>query len=151
MKRYSTFETLAKSEEQYLKLVVEKISRLNPNIVVVSKSISGMAIDFLMQKNITCVRNVKPVLLRRLARFTGAKILMNHSMENSRDCLGTCENFYVNTYRTSSGKSSLMFFDGTPAKLGGTLLLKHTEEDEETLRKIKKVFKVKNIYNILTF
>ena len=146
MKRWTTFEVLEKGEEQFLKLVVEKIGKLNPDILIVSKSISGIALKFLLNKGITCVRKVKLSNLKRIARFTGAKILSNLNIENSRECLGTCSNFYVNTYRSYKGISSLMFFDGTSPKLGGTLLLKYIDDEIEEIKKLKKIFKVKNIF-----
>ena len=72
MKRWVALETL-NGEEDYFRILVGKIMRLKPTLIVVSKSICRTALQFFIQRGVTCVRNVKKSTLFRIARFTGKK------------------------------------------------------------------------------
>ena len=141
VQKFVTFENLVSSEEQYLKNVVERIASLKPNLLIVSKSISRTALQLLLEKGITCVRNVKTSLLYRTARFVGAKVIKLNNFSNAQLALGTCPSFYVSQFKSLSGKKvSFVFFDGTFPQLGGTLLLRG--DSLNNLLKVKQILQV---------
>ncbi|XP_043699937.1 putative 1-phosphatidylinositol-3-phosphate 5-kinase FAB1C [Telopea speciosissima] len=141
----ASFDTLLQQEIDHLKMVVSKIETHHPNVLLVEKSVSSYAQEYLLEKEISLVLNVKRPLLERIARCTGALIVP--SIDNlPKARLGHCENFRlerVSEECTSSSqpnkKSSktLMFFEGCPRRLGCTVLLRGTCREE--LKKVKHV------------
>ncbi|KAF3780932.1 1-phosphatidylinositol-3-phosphate 5-kinase [Nymphaea thermarum] len=141
----SSFDTLLQQEMDHLKMAVAKIDSHQPDILLVEKSVSRFAQDYLLAKDISLVLNVKRPLLERIARCTGAQIVP--SIDNlSQQKLGTCESFHVDKFIEEHGSAgqagkkllkTLMFFEGCPKPLGCTILLKGANGDE--LKKVKHV------------
>lgn len=141
----SSFDTLLQQEMDYLKMAVAKIDAHHPNIVLVEKSVSRFAQEYLLEKNISLVLNIKKPLLERIARCTGAQIVPSIDHLKSPK-LGYCESFHVERYFEEHGSANqggkkltktLMFFEGCPKPLGCTILLKGASGDE--LKKVKHV------------
>ncbi|KAJ9708381.1 hypothetical protein PVL29_000432 [Vitis rotundifolia] len=126
-------------------MIVSKIEAHRTNVLLVEKSVSSYAQDYLLEKDISLVLNVKRPLLERIARCTGA--LITPSVDDiSMTRLGHCELFRVErvseeleTANQSNKKPSktLMFFEGCPRRLGCTVLLKGACREE--LKKVKHV------------
>ncbi|KAJ4973349.1 hypothetical protein NE237_006523 [Protea cynaroides] len=141
----ASFDTLLQQKIDHLKMVVSKIEAHRPNVLLVEKSVSSYAQEYLLAKEISLVLNVKRPLLERIARCTGALIVS--SIDNlPKAQLGHCENFHLesvseewNASNQPNNKSSktLMFFEGCPRPLGCTVLLKGT--CREQLKKVKHV------------
>lgn len=111
-------------------MVVSKIEAHRPNVLLVEKSVSSYAQEYLLEKEISLVLNVKRHLLERIARCTGAHIVP--STDNlSAARLGHCEVFRLervledcsaaNQPNKKSAKT-LMFFEGCPRRLGCTVM-----------------------------
>ncbi|PSR91085.1 1-phosphatidylinositol-3-phosphate 5-kinase [Actinidia chinensis var. chinensis] len=141
----SSFNTLLQQEIDHLKMIVSKIEAHRPNLLLVEKSVSSYAQEYLLEKDISLVLNIKRPLLERIARCTGA--LITPSIDNiSTTRLGHCELFRLgrvseelekaNHFNKKSSKT-LMFFEGCPKRLGCTVLLKGSCLEE--LKKIKHV------------
>uniref|UniRef100_A0A3N7FK44 1-phosphatidylinositol-3-phosphate 5-kinase n=2 Tax=Populus trichocarpa TaxID=3694 RepID=A0A3N7FK44_POPTR len=141
----ASFNTLVQQENDHLKLIMSKIEALRPNVLLVEKSVSPYAQEYLLGKEISLVLNVKKPLLERIARCTGAQI--SPSFENiSTTRLGHCELFRVervseehetsNQFNKKPSKT-LMSFEGCPRRLGCTVLLRGT--CREKLKKVKHV------------
>ncbi|CAK7326721.1 unnamed protein product [Dovyalis caffra] len=141
----ASFNTLVQQENDHLKRIMSKIEALRPNVLLVEKSVSPYAQEYLLGKEISLVLNVKRPLLERIARCTGAHI--SPSFENiSTTRLGHCELFRVekvseehetsNQFNKKPSKT-LMFFEGCPRRLGCTVLLRGICREE--LRKVKHV------------
>ncbi|XP_043694899.1 putative 1-phosphatidylinositol-3-phosphate 5-kinase FAB1C isoform X2 [Telopea speciosissima] len=141
----ASLDTLLQQEIEHLKMVVSKIEVHRPNVLLVEKSVSSYAQEYLLAKEISLVLNVKKPLLERIARCTGALIVP--SIDNlPKARLGHCEKFRLErvseecTASSQSNKKSsktLMFFEGCPRRLGCTVLLKGTCREE--LKKVKHV------------
>lgn len=111
-------------------MIVSKIEAHRTNVLLVEKSVSSYAQEYLLEKDISLVLNVKRPLLERIARCTGA--LITPSVDDiSMTRLGHCELFRVErvseeleTANQSNKKPSktLMFFEGCPRRLGCTVL-----------------------------
>ncbi|KAH7655330.1 1-phosphatidylinositol-3-phosphate 5-kinase protein [Dioscorea alata] len=141
----SSFDTLLQQEMDHLKMAVAKIESHHPNVLLVEKSVSRFAQDYLLDRNISLVLNIKRPLLERIARCTGAQIIpsIDHL---STPKLGHCDYFHVEKFVEEHGSAgqkgkkllkTLMFFEGCPKPLGCTILLKGSNGDE--LKKVKHV------------
>lgn len=73
--RILTLETLLEQENRYLQILVTKITKMKPDILIVGRSVSRKAQELLMETNIVLLQHVKPSLMERIARQTGATIL----------------------------------------------------------------------------
>ncbi|KAL2940538.1 1-phosphatidylinositol-3-phosphate 5-kinase FAB1B [Bienertia sinuspersici] len=124
----SSFDTLLQQEMDHLMMTVAKISAHNPNILLVEKSVSRFAQEYLLKKNISLALNIKRPLLERIARCTGAQIVPSVDHLKSQN-LGYCDSFRVEKYFEEHGSAgqggkkltkTLMFFEGCPKPLGCT-------------------------------
>ncbi|OVA08293.1 FYVE zinc finger [Macleaya cordata] len=141
----SSFDTLLQQETDHLKMAVAKIDAHHPNVLLVEKSVSRFAQEYLFAKDISLVLNIKKPLLERIARCTGAQIVPSIDHLSSQK-LGYCETFHVEKFLEAHGSAgqggkklvkTLMFFEGCPKPLGCTILLKGANGDE--LKKVKHV------------
>ncbi|KAG6599898.1 putative 1-phosphatidylinositol-3-phosphate 5-kinase FAB1C, partial [Cucurbita argyrosperma subsp. sororia] len=140
----ASFNTLLHQENDHLKTIISRIESLRPNVLLVEKSVSSRAQEYLLAKEISLVLNVKRPLLERIARCTGASLTpsIDH-MSISR--LGHCELFrlervteeYGTVNQNKKMSKTLMFFEGCPKRLGCTVLLKGMCREE--LKKVKHV------------
>ena len=112
-----------------LKLIVSKIEAHRPNVLLVEKSVSSYAQQYLLEKEVSLVLNVKKPVLERIAKSTGALITPSvDSISGAR--LGHCELFRLekvseelettNQFNKRLSKT-LMFFEGCPRRLGCTV------------------------------
>ncbi|OVA05249.1 FYVE zinc finger [Macleaya cordata] len=141
----SSIDTLLQQEMDHLKMAVAKIDAHHPNVLLVEKTVSRFAQDYLHAKDIALVLNIKRPLLERIARCTGAQIVPSIDNLSSR-ILGYCDTFHVEKFLEEHGSAgqggkklvkTLMFFEGCPKPLGCTILLKGANGDE--LKKVKHV------------
>ncbi|KAF2304224.1 hypothetical protein GH714_028660 [Hevea brasiliensis] len=141
----SSVDTLLQQEMDHLKMAVAKIDAHHPNVLLVEKSVSRYAQEYLLAKDISLVLNIKRPLLERIARCTGAHIVPSIDHLNSQK-LGYCDLFHVEKFLEEHGSAgqggkkltkTLMFFEGCPKPLGCTILLKGAHGDD--LKKVKHV------------
>ena len=90
--RFSQFDSLIEQEEKVLKLLVEKIVSLKPDLVMVEKTVSSLVMMYLINENITVITNVNPITLARIARYTGTFILQSTSELTSNIVPSTASN-----------------------------------------------------------
>lgn len=129
------FEVLKLQERDFLRILVDRIAALGPDIVVTSDTISSIALDFLCQAGITCVTRVKVKLLERLARFTGASVVTN-IFDIPSAVVGQGSGLvHVETFPS---KQTILVFDKCDSKLGGTILLRGIQHANE-LHRLKRV------------
>ncbi|KZV43468.1 hypothetical protein F511_09911 [Dorcoceras hygrometricum] len=141
----SSFDTLLQQEMDHLKMAVAKIDAHHPDVLLVEKSVSRHAQEYLLAKDISLVLNIKRPLLERIARCTGGQIVP--SIDNlSSQKLGYCDMFHVERLLEEHGTAgqngkklvkTLMYFEGCPKPLGCTILLRGANGDE--LKKVKHV------------
>ena len=110
-------------------MAVAKIHAHQPNILLVEKSVSRFAQDYLLEKDISLVLNIKRPLLERIARCTGAQIIPSIDHLSSQK-LGYCEKFHVERLLEDLGSAgqggkklvkTLMYFEDCPKSLGCTV------------------------------
>ncbi|CAN0318275.1 unnamed protein product, partial [Ectocarpus sp. 12 AP-2014] len=116
-------DTLVEAEKRYIEILVNKIVALRPHLLLVSKTVSGLAQDLLRQHGVTLVQNVKPNMMNRIARVVGAKILpsVDHITRIAaaaaagkdalatvaREEMGSCGRFRVVTFASPSLEQSM--------------------------------------------
>ncbi|PKU87387.1 1-phosphatidylinositol-3-phosphate 5-kinase FAB1B isoform X1 [Dendrobium catenatum] len=145
MNYLSSFDTLLQQEMDHLKMAIARIDSNNPHLLLVEKSVSRFAQDFLLAKDISLVLNIKRPLLERISRCTGAQIVPSIDHVSSPR-LGRCDLFHVEKFFEEHGSAgqegkkvvkTLMFFEECPRPLGCTILLKGANGDE--LKRVKHV------------
>ncbi|GAB4841913.1 1-phosphatidylinositol-3-phosphate 5-kinase fab1b [Ancistrocladus abbreviatus] len=141
----SSFDTLLQQEMDHLKMAVAKIEAHHPNILLVEKSVSRFAQEYILTKDISLVLNIKRPLLERIARCTGAQIVPSVDHVSAQK-VGHCDSFHVEKLLEEHGSAgqggkkltkTLMYFGGCPKPLGCTILLRGANGDE--LKKVKHV------------
>ncbi|KAJ8535790.1 hypothetical protein K7X08_034191 [Anisodus acutangulus] len=141
----SSFATLLQQEMDHLKMAVAKIDAHSPDVLLVEKSVSRYAQEYLLEKDISLVLNIKKPVLERIARCTGGQIVPSIDHLSSQT-VGYCDMFHVEKFLEEHGTAgesgkklvkTLMYFEGCPKPLGCTILLRGANGDE--LKKVKRV------------
>ena len=110
-------------------MAVAKIDAHFPDVLLVEKSVSRFAQEYLLAKDISLVLNIKRPLLERIARCTGAQIVPSIDHLSSPK-LGYCDLFHVERFLEEHGTArqggkklvkTLMYFEGCPKPLGCTV------------------------------
>ncbi|KAK3088070.1 hypothetical protein FSP39_014286 [Pinctada imbricata] len=141
--KFSSLEPQILQEEEFLQKNVAKISSLKPkpDIVVVEKSVSRLAQNYLLKAGITLIYNVKMVTMEKLERFTQASIVSSiDGLVSGPITLGFCHNFKVCNFQLPSGETKTMLcFDGCATHLGCTVTLRGGTLSE--LKRLKSIMK----------
>ena len=158
--KFSSLETLIEQEEKYIEILVEKISSLKPDVLIVGKSISGKAQELLFNQNMVALQNVKARQLERISRMLDATILptTDHIFQQKSDeCIGSCQKFSIKSIQNDPERikrsenyagilgdraykgSSYIFLGGCPPILGCSVILRG--ECRAILSQIKRILK----------
>jgi chaperonin GroEL (HSP60 family) len=109
------FDVLQLQEAQFLRILVDRIAVLGPDVLVTSHTVAGLALEYLLQANITVVTRVPHKTLHRLARFVDAPIVSRLAdIPSARLGYGCGWLHFSDPY---------LLFDHCPVQLGGTILL----------------------------
>ena len=73
--RIASLDTLLEQEERYMEILITKIFKLKPDVLLVGRSVSRKAQELLLRANIVLIQYVKAALMTRIARQTGATVL----------------------------------------------------------------------------
>ncbi|GFN83677.1 1-phosphatidylinositol 3-phosphate 5-kinase [Plakobranchus ocellatus] len=138
--KFSSLEPQILQEREFMRNCVMKMVAYRPNVVVVEKSVSRLAQEFLLEAGITLLYNVKLSVMERLARFTQAHIVSSIDGLVSKPNMGFCHDFRVQTYTLPNKETkTLTFFDGCATHLGCTVVLSGGTLSE--LRRVKQILK----------
>lgn len=122
--RIASLETLMEQEGKYIEILVGKILKLKPDILMVGRAVSRRAQELLLESNVALIQYVKSSLLSRISRQTGATIISStdHIMNQfGAHVLGRC-----NRFRTVVARDNEVWLDGGPLN-GGKVKGKHRE------------------------
>jgi 1-phosphatidylinositol-3-phosphate 5-kinase len=100
--KIASLDTLLEQEEKYIEILVTKILKLKPNVLLMEKSASRKAQELLLKNKVVLVQHVKSTLMNRIARQTGATIIssQDHVMNQfGANVLGKCRRFRLVTFR----------------------------------------------------
>ena len=147
--RFMSLEPLIRQEREFLENLVNRIAALRPNLLLVEKSVSGLALQLLEAAGITTAYNVKPSVIEAVSRCTQTKIITSiDRLAASPAYPGQCGSFDVKTYLHNNRKKTYMYISGCPKELGCTIVLRGAEHD--VLVKVKRIteFMVYVVYNL---
>ncbi|PSK54312.1 1-phosphatidylinositol 3-phosphate 5-kinase fab1 [Elsinoe australis] len=146
---FMSLDPILAQEREYLRNLVGRIVALQPQVLLVQRNVSGLALQMLNEAGITVIHCVKESVLAAVARVTKTimiKTIDKLSMDPSH--LGHCDNFDVKTYIHKGVKKTYIFISGCQPNLGCTLVLRGATT--ETLRQVKRVteFMCYVVYNL---
>jgi len=138
--RIASLDTLLEQEDKYIEILVGKILKLEPDLLLVGKGVSRRAQELLLKNNVQLLQQVKASLLNRISRQTGATIISStdHIMNQfGAHVLGKCHRFrfivardnesWVGDTKTESSPSSGGQYH-IPSLLGNKKLSNHERQ-----------------------
>jgi len=157
--RLSSMDTLIEQEDRYIEILVEKIMSLKPDLILVGKAVARKAQELLCGHKVSVMQNVKPQLLERISRMTGAMMLpsTDHMIQQyGEECLGSCGRFWLRLVQDNPEKhsaarplrilrtrvargSTYAYLEGCPSELGCTIVLRGASR--ETLAAVKEIIR----------
>ncbi|UJR27111.1 hypothetical protein I4U23_008410 [Adineta vaga] len=149
--RLTTLEPVLNQEQHYLSSYVDKINlHYKPDILVVEKTVSRLAQDFIIANGLVLIYNVKESIMQRLAKCLCTTILTSIDSRlplHVRPPLGRCEYFEIKEFElNNSYKKRLMFFAGCPPEYGCTVLIRGG-----TLQQLKVVKSIMRLFLLITY
>lgn len=148
-RHFMSLEPVIRQEREYLQNLVNRIIALRPQLLLVERNVSGLALEFLEQANIATAYNVKASVLEAVSRCTQTRIISSIDKLAIKPAhTGECANFYLKTYVNKGKKKTYMFLSGCAKELGCTIVLRGAKND--ILAKIKRIteFMVYVVYNL---
>ncbi|KAL9102661.1 MAG: hypothetical protein Q9163_002214 [Psora crenata] len=146
---YMSLEPVIRQEREFLQNLVNRIAALRPQVLLVQRHVSGLALEFLEQANIATAYNVKASVLEAVARCCQTRIISSIDKLAIKPAqTGKCASFYLKTYLNDGRRKTYMFLSGCAKELGCTIVLRGG--DTATLRDIKRIteFMVYVVYNL---
>ncbi|KAJ5602021.1 hypothetical protein N7510_011555 [Penicillium lagena] len=145
---FMSLEPVIRQEREFLENLVSRIAALRPNLLLVEKNVSGLALGLLEQVGIATAYNVKPSVLEAVSRCTQTRIVTSMDKLLTTPMQSECSSFDVKTYVHNGRKKTYMYISGCPKELGCTIILRGG--DEEVLGKVKRIteFMIYVVYNL---
>ncbi|EKV08092.1 1-phosphatidylinositol-3-phosphate 5-kinase (Fab1), putative [Penicillium digitatum PHI26] len=145
---FMSLEPVIRQEREFLENLVSRISALRPNLLLVEKTVSGLALGLLEQAGIATAYNVKPSVLEAVSRCTQTRIMTSMDKLLTTTLHSECSSFDVKTYVHNGRKKTYMYISGCPKELGCTIILRGG--DDQVLGKVKRIteFMVYVVYNL---
>ena len=146
---FMSLEPVIRQEREFLQNLVNRIAALRPQLLLVERHVSGLALEFLEQANVATAYNVKISVLEAVARCCQTKIISSIDKLAIKPAqAGKCASFYLKTYLYDGRKKTYMFLSGSAKELGCTIVLRGA--DVGTLKKIKSIteFMIYVVYNL---
>ena len=146
---FMSLEPVIRQEREYLQNLVHRIAALRPQLLLVQRNVSGLALEFLQQAKIATAYNVKASVLEAVSRCTQTRIISSIDKLAIKPVqAGKCANFYLKTYVYEGRRKTYMFLAGCQKELGCTIVLRGG--NNEVLGKIKRIteFMVYVVYSL---
>ncbi|KAF9884904.1 1-phosphatidylinositol-3-phosphate 5-kinase [Aspergillus nanangensis] len=145
---FMSLEPVIRQEREFLENLVSRISALRPNLLLVEKNVSGLALELLEKAHIATAYNVKSSVLEAVSRCTQTKIITSMDKLVTTPVTSDCGSFDVKTYVPNGRKKTYMYLSGCRKELGCTIVLRGS--DNEVLGKVKRIteFMAYVVYNL---
>ncbi|KAH8700855.1 putative 1-phosphatidylinositol-3-phosphate 5-kinase [Talaromyces proteolyticus] len=146
---FMSLEPVIRQEREFLENLVSRIAALRPSLLLVEKSVSGLALELLEKSNIATAYNVKPSVLEAVSRCTQTKIITSmDKLVTTPAHTGHCDSFDLKTYVFGGRRKTYMYISGCPEELGCTIVLRGADND--VLSRVKRIteFMVYVVYNL---
>ncbi|CAE6447859.1 unnamed protein product, partial [Rhizoctonia solani] len=140
---YLTLDSILTQEREYLRNLVARITALSPHLVLVERTVSRLALEYLMAAKVAVARAVPPRSTKFVARMTGAEVVPDIPALHRGPRLGECARFKIQTYDhhlIPGRRKSYMRFEGCDShRPGCTVILRGADLD--TLKKLKEIMR----------
>ncbi|CAD6578632.1 MAG: 1-phosphatidylinositol-3-phosphate 5-kinase [Alectoria sarmentosa] len=146
---FMSLEPVIRQEREFLQNLVNRIAALRPQLLLVERNVSGLALEFLEQANIATAYNVKASVLEAVSRCCQTRIISSIDKLAIKPAqAGKCASFYLKTYVNEGRKKTYMFLSGCAKELGCTIVLRG--DSDATLAKVKRIteFMIYVVYNL---
>lgn len=146
---FMSLEPVIRQEREFLENLVSRIAALRPNLLLIEKNVSGLALELLEKANIATAYNVKPSVLEAVSRCTQTRIITSmDKLVTTPAHTGHCGSFDVKTYVNNGRRKTYMYISGCPKELGCTIVLRGANND--VLMSVKRIteFMVYVVYNL---
>lgn len=146
---FMSLEPVIAQEREFLRNLVGRIAALNPQVLLVQRNVSGLALQYLEEANITVIHNIKASVLNAVSRCLQIRMISSiDKLATDPSTLGQCQSFDVKTYVHGRVKKTYIYLSGCKKELGCTIVLRGT--DTTTLRKLKQIteFLCYVVYNL---
>ncbi len=138
--QFMAFDPLLAQEKEYLFNLVSRVAALRPHLVLVERSVSRLALEYLLQANIAVARTVKNSALQFVSRATQAQVLTSMDRLVTEPQMGQCARFRILSFEHNlipGRRKTYMRFEGCGSDTVCTIILRG--ENIDTLKKIKAV------------
>jgi 1-phosphatidylinositol-3-phosphate 5-kinase len=149
---FMSLEPVIAQEKEFLKNMVNRIASLRPQLLLVQKHISGLALQYLAETNIAVEYNVKPSVISAVSRCAQTEIISSIDMVALKPVhVGKSAGFDVKTFVHNDmpgKKKTYTYISGCPKELGCTIVLRGASMP--VLLKMKRIteFMVYVVYNL---
>jgi 1-phosphatidylinositol-3-phosphate 5-kinase len=140
--QFVSLDTVIAQEEEHLQHLVQRIIALSPTLVLVEKTVSRIALDFLLNAGISVALNVKPTVIEAVSRYCKGDMVSSVDKLSLSPVLGECEKFSAQTFAhrlIPGNKKTILFFEGCAKDIGCSIVLRGDNLD--TLSKVKYILK----------
>lgn len=145
---FMSLEPVIRQEREFLENLVSRIAALRPNLLLVEKNVSGLALELLEDANIATAYNVKSSVLEAVSRCTQTKIITSMDKLVTTPANSQCGSFDVKTYVHDGRKKTYMYISGCPKELGCTIVLRGGDSGVLTNVKLITEFMIYVVYNL---
>ncbi|KAL9041553.1 MAG: hypothetical protein Q9180_001205 [Flavoplaca navasiana] len=147
--QFMSLEPVIRQEREFLQNLVNRIAALQPNLLLVERNVSGLALEFLEKANIATAYNVKASVLEAVSRCSQTRIISSiDKLAIKAPQPGKCSSFYLKTYVRDGRRKTYMFISGCAKELGCTVVLRGA--NDTILAKMKRIteFMIYVVYNL---
>ena len=146
---FMSLEPVIAQEKEYLRNLVRRIVALGPDVVLVQRDVSGLALQYLQEANITVASNVKETVMQAISRCAQSRIISSvDKLTMDPKFLGYCYQFEAKSTVHNNVRKNYIYVSGCQKDLGCTIVLRGAELD--TLVKLKWIteFMCYVVYNL---
>ncbi|KAL8784721.1 MAG: hypothetical protein Q9213_003818 [Squamulea squamosa] len=146
---FMSLEPVIRQEREFLQNLVNRIAALQPNLLLVERNVSGLALEFLEKANIATAYNVKASVLEAVSRCSQSRIISSiDKLAIKEPQAGKCSSFYLKTYVRDGRRKTYMFISGCAKELGCTVVLRGANETILAKMKLITEFMIYVVYNL---
>ncbi|KAK1755290.1 putative phosphatidylinositol-4-phosphate 5-kinase [Echria macrotheca] len=148
---FMSLQPVIEQEKEYLRMVVNRILNLDPQVLLVEKTVAGVALQYLAEANVAVAYNIKPSVIEAVSRIVNMPVISSMDMLSLGGRVGTCESFELKTFVNSEikgKKKTYIFISGCPKDRGCTIALRGATT--QMLIRLKRIteFMVYVVYNL---
>lgn len=148
---FMSLQPVIEQEKEFLRVVVNRIIALRPQVLLCEKSVAGVALQYLSEAGISVVYNVKQTVIEAVSRCAETEIISSLDMLALKIPVGLAGGFEVKTYVNNDfpgRKKTYIFISGCNEKLGCTIALRGATTDLLSHLKTITEFMVYVVYNL---